>query len=46
MGAGSVLAYQRISLETTGGGQLTDDEGVVGGTDSVITGNVNLGIAF
>jgi hypothetical protein len=40
------LAYQRISLETTGGGQITDDEGVTGGTDSLITGNVNLGIAF
>jgi hypothetical protein len=40
------LSYQRISLETTGGGQLTDDEGVTGGTDSVIKGSVNLGIAF
>jgi hypothetical protein len=40
------LSYQRISLETSGGGQITDDEGVTGGTDSVIVGNVNLGIAF
>ena len=40
------LSYQRISLETSGGGQITDDEGVTGGTDSLITGNVNLGIAF
>jgi hypothetical protein len=40
------LSYQRISLETTGGGQITDDEGVTGGTDSVIKGSVNLGIAF
>jgi hypothetical protein len=40
------LSYQRISLETSGGGQITDDEGVTGGTDSVITGNVNLGISF
>lgn len=40
------LAYQRISLELSGGGQITDDEGVTGGRDSMITGNVNLGIAF
>lgn len=40
------LAYQRISLELSGGGQITDAEGVLGGTDSTITGNVNLGIAF
>ena len=40
------LSYQRISLETSGGGQITDDEGVTGGTDSLIVGSVNLGIAF
>jgi hypothetical protein len=40
------LSYQRISLETSGGGKITDDEGVTGGTDSTIVGNVNLGIAF
>jgi len=40
------LSYQRISLETSGGGQITDDEAVTGGTDSLIIGNVNLGIAF
>ncbi|HEX2687483.1 MAG TPA: hypothetical protein VHN14_12740 [Kofleriaceae bacterium] len=40
------LAYQRISLETSGGGQITEDEGVTGGTDSTIMGNVSLGIAF
>jgi hypothetical protein len=40
------LSYQRISLETSGGGQLTDDEAVTGGTDSLITGHVNIGIAF
>jgi len=40
------LAYQRISLELSGGGQIADDEGVLGGTDSTINGNVNLGIAF
>jgi hypothetical protein len=40
------LAYQRISLETSGGGQITDDEAVTGGTDSVVKGTVNLGIAF
>jgi hypothetical protein len=40
------LSYQRISLETSGGGQLTDDDGVTGGTDAVITGAVNIGIAF
>jgi hypothetical protein len=40
------LAYQRIALELSGGGQVTDDEGVTGGKDSLITGNVNLGIAF
>jgi len=40
------LSYQRISLETSGGGQITDDEGVTSGTDSLIVGNVNLGIAF
>jgi len=40
------LSYQRISLSTSGGGQITDDEGVTGGTDSTIMGNLNLGIAF
>jgi hypothetical protein len=40
------LAYQRIALELSGGGQITDDEGVTRGKDSLITGNVNLGIAF
>jgi hypothetical protein len=40
------LAYQRISLDLSGGGQITDEEGVLSGTDSTITGNVNLGIAF
>jgi hypothetical protein len=40
------LSYQRISLETSGGGQITDDEGVTSGTDSLIVGNVNIGIAF
>ena len=40
------LSYQRISLDLSGGGQITDEEGVLSGTDSTITGNVNLGIAF
>ncbi|HMG23858.1 MAG TPA: hypothetical protein VK607_21135, partial [Kofleriaceae bacterium] len=40
------LAYQRISMETSGGGQITEDEGVTGGTDSVVKGSVNVGIAF
>jgi hypothetical protein len=40
------LQYQRISLDLSGGGKITDDEGVLSGTDSTITGNVNLGIAF
>ena len=40
------LSYERISLETSGGGQITDDEGVTSGTDSLIVGNVNIGIAF
>jgi hypothetical protein len=40
------LSYQRISLDLSGGGQIADDEGVTGGRDSLITGNVNLGIAF
>jgi hypothetical protein len=40
------LSYQRISLELSGGGQISDDEGVSHGTDSLIRGNVNLGIAF
>ena len=41
-----LLEYQRISMETSGGGMLTDMEGVTGATDSVIRGSVNLGIAF
>lgn len=41
-----VLSYQRISLTTSGGGVITDDEEVTGGKDSLITGNVNLGISF
>jgi len=40
------LSYQRISLETSGGGQITDDEGVTSGTDSLVSGSVNIGIAF
>jgi hypothetical protein len=41
-----VLDYQRISMETSGGGLITDQEGVTGGTDSTIRAIVNLGIAF
>jgi hypothetical protein len=41
-----VLEYQRISLETSGGGVITDQEGVTGGTDSTIKGSLNIGIAF
>ena len=40
------LAYQRISLELSGGGLITDQEGVTSGQDSSVSGNVNLGIAF
>jgi len=40
------LAYQRISLETSGGGQLTDDQGVSGGTDSQVRGKLSVGVAF
>jgi len=40
------LSYQRISLDLSGGGTITDMENVTSGTDSTITGNVNLGIAF
>jgi hypothetical protein len=40
------LAYQRISLETGGGGQLTDDQGVIGGTDSQVRGKISVGVAF
>jgi hypothetical protein len=40
------LAYQKISLETSGGGIITDDEGVTEGSDSTVTGNVNIGVAF
>ena len=40
------LSYQRISLDLSGGGVITDQEGLTGGTDSMITGSVNLGIAF
>jgi hypothetical protein len=42
----SQLSYQRISLDLSGGGTITDAEGVTDGTDSTILGNVNLGIAF
>src|SRR4051812_10806038 len=41
-----LLEWQRISLETSGGGTITDMEAVTGGTDSVIRGSLNLGIAF
>jgi hypothetical protein len=41
-----LLEYQRISLETSGGGTITDMEAVTGGTDSGIRGSLNLGIAF
>jgi hypothetical protein len=41
-----VLEYQRISMETSGGGTITDMEAVTGGTDSMIRGSLNLGIAF
>lgn len=41
-----LLEYQRISMETSGGGTITDMEGVTGGTDSTIRGSLNLGIAF
>jgi hypothetical protein len=40
------LSFQRISLETSGGGVITDEEGVTGGSDSVVRGSVNVGIAF
>jgi hypothetical protein len=40
------LAYQRIALTLDGGGIITDDEGVLGGRDSLINLNVNVGIAF
>jgi hypothetical protein len=40
------LSYQRISLELSGGGDITDAEGLTSGTDSLVLGNVNLGIAF
>ena len=41
-----VLEWQRISMETSGAGTITDMEGVTGGTDSTIRGSLNLGIAF
>ncbi|HEX3761958.1 MAG TPA: hypothetical protein VHW23_24830 [Kofleriaceae bacterium] len=41
-----LLEYQRISMETSGGGVITDMEGVTGGTDSDIRGSLNVGIAF
>jgi hypothetical protein len=41
-----LVEYQRISLETSGGGMITDQEGVTGGTDSTIRASVNVGIAF
>ena len=34
------------TLDLTGGGQITDQEGVLSGQDSRIMGNVNIGIAF
>ncbi|HEX4419419.1 MAG TPA: hypothetical protein VH165_16015 [Kofleriaceae bacterium] len=40
------LSYQHISLEMSGGGIITDQENVTDGSDSMIMGNVNLGIAF
>jgi len=40
------LSYQRIALELSGGGAITDEEGVSSGHDSTVNGNVNLGIAF
>lgn len=40
------IAYQRIALELSGGGVITDEEGISGGKDSTVVGNVNLGIAF
>ncbi|HET9625866.1 MAG TPA: hypothetical protein VFP84_31110 [Kofleriaceae bacterium] len=40
------LAYQRISLEMSGGGVITDQEQVTNATDATIIGNVNLGVAF
>ncbi len=40
------LSYQRIALELSGGGVITDEEGVSNGRDASVVGNVNLGIAF
>lgn len=40
------ISYQRISLELTGGGIIADEEGIASGTDSLIRGHLNLGIAF
>lgn len=40
------LSYQRISLETSGVGELTEASGVTDGTDSIVKGSVNVGIAF
>jgi hypothetical protein len=40
------LSYQRISLELSGGGVITDEEGVLGGRDSLIVGNAHVGVAF
>ena len=40
------LAYQKISLDLSGGGVIGDQEGVTSGTDSLIQGNVNIGISF
>ena len=40
------LSYQRISLDLSGGGVITDEEGVLSGKDSLIIGNVNVGISF
>jgi hypothetical protein len=40
------LSYQRISLELTGGGIIADEEGISSGTDALIRGHLNVGIAF
>jgi hypothetical protein len=40
------LSYQRISLETSGVGEITERSAVTDGTDSVVKGSVNVGIEF
>jgi hypothetical protein len=40
------LQYQKIDLELSGGGKISEEEAVTAGADSLITGNLNLGIAF